>query len=98
MKSSLERLLGALAICVGKDCRIRPAVRLTLRDCSSAAVAGGSVPQEATFYVRGRKIGRDARPPLRIRLRHASSGAWLQAVVTALDGRTVTLKQKLPRC
>jgi hypothetical protein len=61
-------------------------------------VAGGAAPQEATFYLRGRRIGRDVRPLLRARLPHTSEDARLQAVVTALDGRTVTLKRRLSSC
>jgi hypothetical protein len=64
-------------------------------DCSSAAVTGKGKPQEATFYLRGKKIRRDGKPPIRTRLPNASSGERLEAVVTSLDGRIVTLKRTL---
>lgn len=98
VKASLQKLLVALANCAGKRCRARPALKLKLRDCSNAVVVGDGAPQQAAFHLRGRRIGRDTRPPLTTRLRHASAGARLHAVVTALDGRMVTLKRKLPRC
>ena len=80
--------------CAGKTCRARPAVKLKAR-CSSAKVAGKGKPQEATFYLRGKKVRRDAKPPIRARLPNARSGAKLEAVVTSLDGRIVSLKRTL---
>jgi arylsulfatase A-like enzyme len=97
VKASLQRLLGGLANCAGKTCRARPAVKLKAKRCSVAMVAGKGEPQEATFYLRGKKIGRDAKPPLRKHLHHAFSGERLEAVTSSLDGRTVSLKRKL-RC
>ena len=60
--------------CAGKTCRARPAVKLKAADCSSAKVAGKGKPQEATFYLRGKKVGRDAKPPIRASSAQASSG------------------------
>ncbi|HEY3191290.1 MAG TPA: sulfatase [Solirubrobacterales bacterium] len=98
VKSSLQQLLGGLAGCAGRSCRARPAMKIKLRDCSSAVVAGKGKPQEATFYLRGKRIGRDGIPPIRTRLPGASGGAKLEAVVTSLDGRTVTVTRKLRGC
>jgi hypothetical protein len=70
-------------------------VKLKPHDCSSASVAGKGKPQEATFYLRGKKIRRDAKPPIRAGLPNASSGNRLEAVVSSLDGRIVTLKRAL---
>ena len=95
VQAALQRLLSSEARCAGKTCRGRPAVKLKPRDCTTAKVAGKGKPQEATFYLGGKKIRRDAKPPIRIRLRHASSGQRLEAVVASLDGRIVTLKRKL---
>ena len=95
VQGALQRLLGGEAKCAGKTCRARPAVKLEPRGCSSAKVAGKGKPREATFYLRRKKIRHDAKPPIRTRLRGASSGARLQAVVSSLDGRIVTLKRTL---
>ena len=95
VQSALERLLGSEASCAGKTCRSRPAIKLKPRRCSTAKVAGKGKPQDATFYLRGKKIRRDAKPPIRTRLPHAFSGNTLEAVVTSLDGRIVTLKRTL---
>ena len=91
---ALRRLLSSQANCAGKTCRSRPAVKLKAR-CSSAKVAGKGKPQEATFYLRGKKVRRDAKPPIRARLPNARSAANLEAVVTSLDGRIVSLKRTL---
>jgi hypothetical protein len=97
VQSALQRLLSAEAKCAGKTCRARPAVKMKTRACSSAKVAGKGKPQEATFFLRGKKIGRDGKAPIRIRLHNAFSGNRLEAQVTSLDGRIVTLKRTL-RC
>ena len=97
VQGALERLLASEARCAGKTCRSRPAVKLKTSRCSSAKVAGKGKPQEATFYLRGKKVRRDAKPPLQTGLRNATSGNTLEAVVTSLDGRTVSLTRKL-RC
>ena len=96
VQGALQRLLSPEARCAGKACRARPAVKLKAR-CSSAKVAGKGKPQEATFYLRGKKVKRDAKPPIQVRLPNAASGNRLEAVVTSLDGRIVTLDRRL-RC
>ena len=93
-QAALQRLLSSEARCAGKSCRARPAVKLKAR-CTSAKVAGKGKPQEATFYLRGKKLRRDAKAPVTARLPHPSSGDRLEAVVTSLDGRVVTLKRTL---
>jgi N-acetylglucosamine-6-sulfatase len=98
VKASLQALLGGLARCAGKSCRAKPALKLKARNCSVALVAGKGQPQEATFYLRGKKVGRDAKPPIRVGLHQASSGDRLEAVATSLDGRTVSLTRKLRGC
>jgi arylsulfatase A-like enzyme len=98
VQSALQRLLSSEAVCAGRRCRTRPKVKLKTRRCSSAKVAGKGKPREATFYLRGKKVGHDRKTPIRTRLpRRASSGNTLEAVVTSLDGRIVTLKRTL-RC
>jgi N-acetylglucosamine-6-sulfatase len=98
VKSSLQALLSGLARCAGKSCRARPALKLKPRNCSTAQVAGRGQPREATFYLRGKKIGRDVKPPIRIGLPRAFSGEKLEAVASSLDGRTVSLTRKLRGC
>jgi N-acetylglucosamine-6-sulfatase len=95
-QSALQRLLSSEANCAGKSCRVRPKVNLKASRCASAKVAGKGKPQEATFYLRGKKLKRDAKPPIQARIpNRAFSGAKLEAVVTSLDGRTVTLDRTL---
>jgi N-acetylglucosamine-6-sulfatase len=98
VQGALRGLLASVRNCAGRGCRVKPALKLKLRDCSRAAVAGKGQAQEATFYLRGKKIGRDAKPPLRVKLRHASAGEKLEAVAASLDGRVVTLTRKLRGC
>jgi N-acetylglucosamine-6-sulfatase len=98
-KAALASLLGQLAGCAGKGCRSKPAVKLKLRDCSRAIVAGRGRPQEVIFYLRGKKIRRDASPPLRTKLpRSASPGQHVEAIALSLDGRKVSLERKLRGC
>jgi N-acetylglucosamine-6-sulfatase len=94
-QSALQRLLSSEAACAGRTCRAQPAVTLKARGCSSAKVAGKGKPQEATFFLRGKKIGRDGKAPIRIGLHNASSGNGLEAQVTSLDGRIVTRTRTL---
>ena len=96
VENALQRLLASDARCAGKTCRARPAVKLKAR-CSRGKVAGKGKPQEATFYLRAKKLKRDAKPPIQVRLPNPTSGSKLEAVVTSLDGRIVRLKRKL-RC
>jgi N-acetylglucosamine-6-sulfatase len=98
VKSALAGLLGQLQGCAGQECRTRPAVKLKLRDCSRALVVGQGQPQQATFYLRGKKIRFDAKPPLRAKLPNASSGQRVEAIAISLDGRKVSLGRKLRRC
>jgi N-acetylglucosamine-6-sulfatase len=91
---ALQRLLGSESTCAGKTCRARPKVKLKA-GCSSAKVAGKGKPQEATFYLRGKKVKRDAKAPIQVRLPNATSGNSLEAVTTSLDGRIVTLRRTL---
>jgi N-acetylglucosamine-6-sulfatase len=94
-QSALQRLLSSQANCAGRTCRTAPVMKLKPRDCTTAKVAGKGKPQEATFYLRGKKVKRDAKAPIRARLPRAVSGNKLEAVVTSLDGRTVTLQRTL---
>jgi N-acetylglucosamine-6-sulfatase len=94
VQGALQRLLGSESTCAGKTCRARPKVKLKA-GCSSAKVAGKGKPQEATFYLRGKKVKRDAKAPIQVRLPNATSGNSLEAVTTSLDGRIVTLRRTL---
>jgi N-acetylglucosamine-6-sulfatase len=98
VEGALQRLLAGEAQCAGKGCRTRPAMKLKPHDCTSASLAGKGKPQEATFYLRGKKIRRDAKPPIRVNLPNASNGQKLEAVASSLDGRTVSLTRKLRGC
>ncbi len=98
VRASLQALLGRVADCGGRTCRGRPAMKLKLRHCTTALVTGRSKPQEATFYLRRKKIGRDGKPPIRTRLPRAANGGRVEAVVSSLDGRKVSLTRKLRGC
>jgi N-acetylglucosamine-6-sulfatase len=98
VQSSLQALLSGMARCAGKSCRVKPALKLKPRNCSVALVVGKGEPQEATFYLRGKKIGSDSKPPIRVGLHNASSGEKLEAVASSLDGRKVSLTRKLRGC
>jgi N-acetylglucosamine-6-sulfatase len=96
VKAAMQQLLGGLADCAGRRCRARPSLKLDA-GCATAKVKGKGMAQEATFYLHGKKIGSDAKPPIRTRLSNAG-GARLEAIATSLDGRKVSLKRKLPSC
>jgi hypothetical protein len=96
VQRSLQRLLAGLADCAGRGCRRRPPLKLRFRGCTGV-IAGKGKAQEATFYERGKKVGTDGKPPIRIRLRNAP-GASVEALATSLDGRRVSLTRKLPGC
>ncbi len=98
VKASLQSLLSGLARCAGKTCRSRPALKLNVRNCSTAMVVGGGEAQEATFYLHRKKIGNDSKPPIQVRLHDGSNGAKLEAVASSLDGRKVSLTRKLRGC
>jgi hypothetical protein len=61
-------------------------------------VVGAAQPQDAVFYLRGRRIGKDMNPPIRIRLGNPPAGSRLEAVATSIDGRIASLRRKLSRC
>jgi arylsulfatase A-like enzyme len=94
-QSALQGLLSSEVQCAGKGCRKGPKVKLKARRCSSAKVAGKGKPQEATFYLRGKKLKQDAKAPIQVGLPNPASGNRLEAVVTSLDGRIVTLRRTL---
>jgi N-acetylglucosamine-6-sulfatase len=98
VRAALQRLLGGLVNCAGKACRGKPALKLKVRRCSTARVAGKGRPQEATFYLRGKKIRTDAKPPIQVKLRNPSNGQRLESVASSIDGRTVSLTRKLRGC
>jgi N-acetylglucosamine-6-sulfatase len=98
VKASLQQLLGGMVNCAGRTCRTRPALKLKPQNCSVVLVTGKAQPQEATFYLRGKKIGSDTNPPIRMGLHHAFSGEKLEAVASSLDGRKVSLTRKLRGC
>jgi N-acetylglucosamine-6-sulfatase len=95
-QAALQRLLAGIRDCAGRGCRQRPALKLRFRGCT-AVVAGKGKAQEATFYVRGKKVGADSKAPIRRHLGAGASGATVEAVATSLDGRTVSLTRRL-RC
>src|SRR5262245_21288795 len=96
-KASLLTLLGELANCAGRACLRAPALTLRVRGCSAGLVSGSGRPQEATFYLAGRRLGHDGKPPIRIGLPPGSQGKDLRAVATSLDGRIVSIGRTV-RC
>ena len=95
-QAALQRLLAGTADCAGRGCRQRPALKLRFRGCT-AQVAGKGRAQEATFYLRGKKVGTDSKPPIRKHLPRGASGATVEAIASSLDGRRVSLTRRL-RC
>jgi N-acetylglucosamine-6-sulfatase len=94
---ALRRLLARLAGCAGAGCEQPPALKLRVQGCT-AVVAGKGKAQDATFYVRDKKVGADSKAPIRKLLPHAASGATVEAIATSLDGRRVTLTKRLRGC
>jgi hypothetical protein len=98
VKASLQSLLAGLANCAGRTCRAKPRLKLKVHDCSRAQVAGRGGAQEATFYLRGKKLRVDAKPPIQVHLPNTRSGAKLEAVASSLDGRKLSLTRQLRGC
>ncbi len=102
----IRQYYGDRAFCLprfghGRTLALREASRGISRYRNSAPehpFLAKSDPQEATFYLRGKKIDRDPKPPIRVGLKHASSGEKLEAVASSLDGRKVSLTRKLLGC
>ena len=95
-KASLQRLLaaeGATAPDGPAACGRGQAEGAELLDRQGR---GKGEPQEATFYLRGKKVGNDAKPPHPRSAAHTpSSGEQLEAVASSLDGRKVRLERTL---
>jgi hypothetical protein len=95
-EGALRSLLGSVGDCAGRGCRGKPALKLRFHGCT-ASIAGKGRAQEATFYLRGKKVGTDSKAPVRKHLPHGASGATVEAIATSLDGRKVSLTRRL-RC
>jgi hypothetical protein len=98
VRASLQALLAGMANCAGKGCRAKPRLKLKIRNCSTAFVTGSGGAQEATFYLRGKKLRTDPKPPVQVKLPNTQSGVKLEAVASSLDGRKVSLTRKLRGC
>jgi arylsulfatase A-like enzyme len=89
VRGRLARRLAELRTCVGAGCRAKPKVRLRVRGCR-ARVSGSGI--ESVDF-RGRDRDRVSRPPFRALV----AGRRLRALVSTIDGRRVTLDDRLPR-
>jgi N-acetylglucosamine-6-sulfatase len=98
VRASLQALLAGMANCAGKGCRAKPRLKLKVRNCATAFVTGGGGAQEATFYLRGKKLRADPKPPVQVKLPNTQSGVKLEAVASSLDGRKISLTRKLRGC
>jgi N-acetylglucosamine-6-sulfatase len=92
IESSLRTLARQLSRCAGKSCRRRP--RLKLQTERRQGGTNGGRPC-AGIAIKPRISGKDARSVIRSHFRR--DHRILKAVATVRDGRTVTLRAKLPR-
>jgi N-acetylglucosamine-6-sulfatase len=90
VEAELARRLQALRVCVGRDCRTRPAVRLRVTGCRVSA--RGRRIERVTF--RARTLTSDSSGPFTALV----DGDEVRAAVRTFDGRVVTLDRRLPGC
>jgi hypothetical protein len=111
VRAKLDATLARLQNCAGKGCRAAPAVKLKLGYSTRNGVCVDSAVKtivfgdtdgadQARFFANGRKAGRDGGTPF---ARTIGAGRLtskrknrIEAIVTVLDGRNVTLKQSIP--
>ena len=107
VKARLAARLAILRTCVGRTCRIRPALRLHVRrrQCRFvAAVRGADVSaiELVKFSVRRRQPARDARAPFRRSVKPVGVRPGRRFVVRATvrtdDGRRVTMDRRARTC
>jgi arylsulfatase A-like enzyme len=106
VQASLDRLLGAIGHCAGSSCRAHEKVKLRLRATAGCGnlIAGFKGKQrkevvEAVFFAGSKKVGSDSSAPIEGSIpgrKVAGHGPTLQAIVTTLDGRELTVTRKLP--
>jgi N-acetylglucosamine-6-sulfatase len=90
VQAELAGRLAALAVCAGRACRARPAVRLRVRGCRARV---GGVGIEKVAFRGGRRVRDRSRP-----FRAVLAGRRLRARVRTVDGRVVTLDRRLRGC
>jgi arylsulfatase A-like enzyme len=107
LRAELARRLQRLARCAGASCRLGPALTLRLRlrgDCFRPLVEasiGGSdteAVRRVAFFLAGRRVGVDGRPPFRLVTRLPAGAPALRAHILLADGREVSRDRLPPAC
>ncbi len=113
VRSTLAARLQHLSGCKGAGCRLRPRVTLRLRHrtkrqngrrCARnpirARIAGAQADDvvEAEFRIGGLPVTDDAEPPFRQAMPPVHGPTRVQARVSMIDGRRVTLDRRLRAC
>jgi N-acetylglucosamine-6-sulfatase len=100
VKADLDALLAKLTSCAGKNCAVRPALKLKLsrRGCGlEARVAGADSGHvtDVTFFANKRKAASDGKGPFegRIGAGQLRGKSRISANATLLDGRVATVKK-----
>ncbi len=101
LKASLAARLHALVACAGASCRARPSVNFTAARRGRCGVVtasvGGRELQSVTFFVNGRAVLADLRPPFRAKL-HFKKRSVVRARVSLAFDRLVTLDRSVRAC
>jgi len=109
--ADLDALLAKLTSCAGKDCAVKPALKLKLSFRSSGGCVSSGIRTkvrgadadhviDARFFSGGHKAGSDGGSPFerKIGAKDLSGGAKnrISVLATLLDGRAMTVKRSAP--
>jgi hypothetical protein len=99
IKASLAARLHRLVPCAGGSCRVRPAVRLTLRrsGCRITSTVTGTGAQSVGFWVNGRHVRTDSRRPFRVTVVRRGTVSVRARVALSAD-RLVTADKRVRSC
>jgi N-acetylglucosamine-6-sulfatase len=101
LKTSLAVRLHRLVACAGASCHTRPSAGFTAGRRGGCGVVNARVSgreiQAVTFFVNGRRVATDARPPFRAKL-HFRRQSVVRARVSLAFDRLVTLDRSVRAC
>jgi len=99
LKASLATRLHRLVTCAGATCRTAPAVGMSVRrtGCSIRATVAGPGALSVGFWVNGRRVATDSRPPFRVAVVRRGVVS-VRARVTFAADRLVTADRRVRSC
>jgi hypothetical protein len=99
LKAALAERLHRLVTCAGATCRTKPAVRLAVRrsGCSIRATLTGRGTRLVGFWINGRRVKADSRPPFRVTVVRRGL-VRVRARVSLFADRFVTADRRVRSC